>query len=114
MVIKHVFSNVFLNGSHSLLVQAYGDLHLLEIEQMKWTELQCEGAASATNLLGRGQGIALVHMFIKELTLYIYIYIYAIYIYIYIYLLYIYIYVVYIYAIYIYIYMLYIYIYIYM
>eukprot|EP00435_Cladocopium_sp_Y103_P032846 s759_g8.t1 len=24
--------------------KAYGDLHLLEIEQMKWTELQCEGA----------------------------------------------------------------------
>eukprot|EP00434_Breviolum_minutum_P000111 symbB.v1.2.000098.t1/scaffold13.1/size649204/9 len=23
--------------------KAYGDLHLLEIEQMKWTELQCEG-----------------------------------------------------------------------
>ena len=70
---------------------------------MKWTELQCEGAASATNLLGRGQGIALVHMFIKELTLYIYIYICAMYICC------IYIYVIYIYAIYIY--MLYIYIY---
>jgi len=25
--------------------KAYGDLHLLEIEQMKWTELQCEGSA---------------------------------------------------------------------
>eukprot|EP00439_Symbiodinium_sp_Y106_P035765 s1201_g4.t1 len=24
--------------------KAYGNLHLLEIEQMKWTELQCEGA----------------------------------------------------------------------
>ena len=106
MVIKHVFSNVFLNGSHSLLVQAYGDLHLLEIEQMKWTELQCEGAASATNLLGRGQGIALVHMFIKELTLYIYIYM----LYIYIYLLYIYICCIYI--CYIYIYALHIYIYV--
>jgi len=27
--------------------KAYGNLHLLEIEQMKWTELQCEGAAPA-------------------------------------------------------------------
>eukprot|EP00913_Durusdinium_trenchii_P003593 g3324.t1 len=27
--------------------KAYGDLHLLEIEQMKWTELQCEGARVA-------------------------------------------------------------------
>ena len=26
--------------------KAYGDLHLLEIEQMKWTELHCEGLNS--------------------------------------------------------------------
>ena len=38
------FNKVRVPGFVLKYIQAYGDLHLLEIEQMKWTELQCEGA----------------------------------------------------------------------
>lgn len=37
-------TRMYLNGGCDEK-QAYGDLHLLEIEQMKWTELQTEGRA---------------------------------------------------------------------